>query len=135
MSKTANTPQRFVADAINPGGDIKRLFLDRGNYYSTTGGHGACRGCGEVTATRLVIATNHAITDKRRHEHIRELERLIGRLADKQAALAGQDQERSQRIGKLISTLEARLYLYESGPTGNGPSLSLIHILTLPTIY
>ena len=31
------------------------------NYYATTGGHGACRGCGEVTAIRLVTTTNHAI--------------------------------------------------------------------------
>ena len=43
-----------------PGGDTKRLMLDRANYYATTGGHGACRGCGEVTAIRLVMATNHA---------------------------------------------------------------------------
>jgi hypothetical protein len=74
MSKTPNTPARFVDDAIEPGGEIKRLLLDRSNYYSTTGGHGGCRGCGEVTAIRLVMATNHAITDKRRHEHIAELE-------------------------------------------------------------
>ncbi len=39
-------------------------MLDRGNYYATTGGHGACRGCGEVTAIRLVTSTNHAIKTK-----------------------------------------------------------------------
>src|SRR5450756_1881931 len=113
MSKTANTPQRFVADAINPGGDIKRLFLDRGNYYSTTGGHGACRGCGEVTATRLVMSTNHAITEKQRREHIRELESLLSRLAVKQAAVAKFESARAERIGQLVSTLQKRLYLYE----------------------
>ena len=126
MSKTSNTPQRFVADAIQPGGDIKRLLLDRSNYYSTTGGHGACRGCGEVTATRLVMATNHAITEKRRREHIRELESLLERLAVKQAALAKPERERAERIDKLIGTLQKRLYLFESGPTGNGPSGAVV---------
>lgn len=126
MSKTPNTPARFVADAIKPGGEIKRLLLDRANYYSTTGGHGACRGCGEVTATRLVMATSHAMADRRQREHIHELESLIGRMKDKQVALADHDAERHQRLGALISTLEKRLYLYESGPTGNGPAGTVV---------
>ena len=46
MSKTPNTPERCVNGSIEPGGEIKRLLLDRSNYYSTTGGHGGCRGCG-----------------------------------------------------------------------------------------
>ena len=126
MSKTPNTPARFVADAIKPGGEIKRVLLDRANYYSTTGGHGACRGCGEVTATRLFMATNHAISDRRQRDHIRELESLISRMKDKQALLAKSDVPRQQRIGALLSTLERRLYLYESGPTGNGPSGTVV---------
>ena len=126
MSKLPNTPARFVDDAIEPGGEIKRLLLDRSNYYSTTGGHGGCRGCGEVTAIRLVMATNHAITDKRRHEHIAELEQLIADLGAKQATLGKKDAARSQRLGELIATLEKRLYLYESGPTGNGPAGAVI---------
>ncbi|MFA6141505.1 MAG: thiamine pyrophosphate-dependent enzyme, partial [Hyphomicrobium sp.] len=126
MSKTPNTPPRFFADAIKPGGEIKRLLLDRANYYSTSGGHGACRGCGEVTATRLVMAANHAITEKRQRDHVRELESLIARLGDKQAALADHDAERRQRIGALVSTLEKRLYLCESGPTGNGQAGTVV---------
>jgi pyruvate-ferredoxin/flavodoxin oxidoreductase len=126
MSKTPNTPERFVNGAIEPGGEIKRLLLDRSNYYSTTGGHGGCRGCGEVTAIRLVMATNHAITDKRRREHIVELEKLLDDLNAKQASLSKKDGERSKRIGEVIATLERRLYLYESGPTGNGPSGAVI---------
>ena len=125
MSKTPNTPARFVTEAIQSGGEIKRLLLDRANYYSTTGGHGACRGCGEVTATRLVMATSHALATRRQHVHSRELERLIGRLQDKQATLAD-DAQRQQRLGALISTLEKRLYLYESGPTGNGPAGTVV---------
>ena len=70
LSRTANTPARFVDGAVRPDGDIKRMMLDRANYYATTGGHGACRGCGEVTAIRLVMSANHAIQGKRRKEHI-----------------------------------------------------------------
>lgn len=126
LSKLPNTPARFTDGAIKADGEIKRLVLDRGNYYATTGGHGACRGCGEVTAIRLVMATNRAITDKRKREHIRELESLIGRLSLKQATLADKDSARRVRIGNLIATLEKRLYLYEGGPTGNGPSGTVI---------
>ena len=126
MSKTPNTPARFIDGAIDAGGEIKRLFLDRGNYYSTTGGHGGCRGCGEVTAIRQVMATNHAITEKRRRKHLAELEQLIGALSAKQASLSKKESERSKRIGQLVTTLEKRLYLYEGGPTGNGPAGAVI---------
>ncbi|MBP0651623.1 hypothetical protein J8J40_31635, partial [Mycobacterium tuberculosis] len=77
LSKTPNTPARFIDDALAPDGDTKRLMLDRHNYYATTGGHGACRGCGEVTAIRQVMAANHALHDRRRKGHIGELETLI----------------------------------------------------------
>ncbi len=126
MRQTASTPQRFVAEATLPGGEIKRLFLERSNYYSTTGGHGACRGCGEVTATRLVMSTNHAITEKRRRGHIRELESLLERLSAKQAALVKLDGARAERIARIIAALQKRLYLQESGPTGNGPSGTVV---------
>ncbi len=126
MSKTPNTPARFVDGSIEAGGEIKRLLLDRDNYYSTTGGHGGCRGCGEVTAIRLVMATNHAITEKRRSDHIADLEKLLAGLTAKQASLPAKEKSRSGRIGALITTLEKRLYLYEGGPTGNGPSGAVI---------
>jgi pyruvate-ferredoxin/flavodoxin oxidoreductase len=126
VGKLPNTPARFVDDAIKPEGEVKRLLLDRSNYYSTTGGHGACRGCGEVTAIRLVMATNHAITSKRQHDHVRELEKLIADLQAKQALLAPTDSVRQQRLGALIDTLEKRLYLFESGPSGNGPAGAVV---------
>jgi len=126
LSKTPNTPARFTDSAIKPDGEIKRLLLDRANYYATTGGHGACRGCGEVTAIRLVMAANRAITDKRKRDHIRDLESLIGRLGVKQATLSDKEGARRERIGNLIVALEKRLYLYESGPTGNGPAGAVI---------
>ncbi len=126
MSKTPNAPARFFDGAIEAGGEIKRLLLDRANYYSTTGGHGGCRGCGEVTAIRLVMATSHAIAEKRRQDHLVELENLLDGLNAKRASLSKKDSARSQRIDNLITTLEKRLYLYEGGPTGNGPSGTVI---------
>jgi pyruvate-ferredoxin/flavodoxin oxidoreductase len=72
------------------------------------------------------MATNQAITDKRQRDHIRELEGLIGRLGDKQAALADSDSDRRQRVGALISTLEKRLFYFESGPSGNGPAGAVV---------
>ncbi len=126
MGMLPDTPARFVDDAIKPEGEIKRLLLDRANYYSTTGGHGACRGCGEVTAIRLVMATNQAMTDKRQRDHVRELEALIGDLRNKQAAVAALEPQREQRLGALVSTLERRLYYFESGPSGKGPAGAVV---------
>ena len=126
MSKTANTPAHFFDSALDADGEAKRLLLDRGNYYATTGGHGGCRGCGEVTAIRQVMAVNRAITDKRRHAHMAELDSLIAALEAKREALGEQDAARRQRIDETLATLEKRLYLFESGPTGNGPSGAIV---------
>jgi pyruvate-ferredoxin/flavodoxin oxidoreductase len=125
LSETANTPTRFTEAALMPGGDTKRLMLDRINYYATTGGHGACRGCGEVTAIRLVTSTNNAIQTKRRKGHQRELETLIDKLQAK-LPLVQDDTARRERIAGVLKTLEKRLYLLESGPTGNGPASAVI---------
>src|SRR5665647_399077 len=97
MTKLPNTPKRFLEGATTPDGDIKRLMLDHANYYATTGGHGACRGCGEVTAIRLVTSMSRALLAERR-----------------------------QRIGSVITELEQALYLYEGGPTGNGPAPTIV---------
>ena len=128
LSRTPNTPARFVEGAIKPDGDTKRLMLDRNNYYATTGGHGACRGCGEVTAIRLVTGANHAIHDKRRKEHMREVESLIERLNAKLPTVQNteRDPKRRERIVETIATLEKRLYLVESGPRGHGPASAVI---------
>jgi pyruvate-ferredoxin/flavodoxin oxidoreductase len=124
LSRMPNTAARFTANAIEPGGDSKRLLLDHDNYYAMTGGHGACRGCGEVTAIRLLTATNRAIHEKRRKTHIRELEDLITDLKAKLATLQpdADDPGRLERMQNTITTLEARLYQFESGPSGNGPA-------------
>jgi pyruvate-ferredoxin/flavodoxin oxidoreductase len=128
LSRTPNTPARFVDGATEPGGETKRLMLDRHNYYATTGGHGACRGCGEVTAIRLVTGTNHAIHDKRRREQIREVEDLIDKLTAKlgSAVDTEDDPKRKPRIAATLASLEKSLYLLESGPRGDGPASAVI---------
>ena len=69
MSANPNTPARFIEGSDTPDGDIKRLMLDHANFWATTGGHGGCRGCGEVTAIRLVMSTSHALGERRRARH------------------------------------------------------------------
>lgn len=126
MTQAPNTPQRFFEGADRADGDIKRLLLDHDNFYATTGGHGGCRGCGEVTAIRLLMSTSHALGEKRRKHEQRELEGLVDRLQEKLAGLNGDDQARTERIRDAVAVLEKRLYLLEGGPSGNGPSSTII---------
>ncbi|HQR25636.1 MAG TPA: 2-oxoacid:acceptor oxidoreductase family protein [Nocardioides sp.] len=126
MSRTPNTALKYHEGSDTPDGDIKRLFLDRSNYYATTGGHGGCRGCGEVTAIRLVMSTSHAIGARRRSGEIRELQELVDRLGAKLAELGAGAPDRRTRVEQALATLERRLYHLESGPTGRGQSTTVI---------
>jgi pyruvate-ferredoxin/flavodoxin oxidoreductase len=126
LSELPTTPKRFIEGSTTIDGDLKRMLLDRPNFYATTGGHGACRGCGEVTAIRLVTATSHALGDERRRAHLKDLDELLAGLQEKLASLDEDDTERRARISGLISTIDKRLYLWESGPTGNGPSSTVV---------
>jgi pyruvate-ferredoxin/flavodoxin oxidoreductase len=121
LGRLPNTPTRFTEGANVP---PKRLILDHKNYYSITGGHGACRGCGEVTAIRLVTATSHALHARRRKEHIRDVEALIAKLQAKLETVkdTAEDPNRRKRMTETIAKLDKRLYYLESGPTGNGPA-------------
>lgn len=125
LTQLPNTPKRFFQGSTAMDGDPKRLLLDRPNFYSTSGGHGGCRGCGEVTAIRLVMATSHALGEERRKAHVRDLDDLVARLQVKRDEI-GDDPVRQERIDSLLRTLETRLYLYEGGPSGNGPSSTVI---------
>ncbi len=124
LSRLPNTAARFHENSVSPGGDTKRLILDHDNYYAMTGGHGACRGCGEVTAIRLLTAANRAIHQKKRRDHIRELEGLIDGLNAKMGRVKHDDHDpdRLQRMQATVETLERRLFHFEGGPTGNGPA-------------
>ncbi|GAB4076039.1 2-oxoacid:acceptor oxidoreductase family protein [Nostocoides australiense] len=124
MTANPNTPTRFVEGSDSPDGDIKRLMLDHANFWATTGGHGGCRGCGEVTAIRLVMSTSHALGERRRKAHTKELIGLIDRLYAKASTV--DSDERRERINGAIKTLEHRLYLLEGGPTGTGPASTII---------
>ncbi|MCL2464208.1 MAG: 2-oxoacid:acceptor oxidoreductase family protein, partial [Micrococcales bacterium] len=120
MAALPNTPKRFVADAVSPDGDVKRVLLDHVNYYAMVGGHGACRGCGEVTATRFVSALSRAVGEQRRTAHIAELEQTIQALTAKLDNV--EDAARRKHLGQLVVELDKALYLYEGGPTGAGPA-------------
>jgi len=119
FSATAGTPKRFTEDLATP--VVKRLLLDRANYYSSTGGHGACRGCGEVTAIRQITAAAHSLGDHTTESERAATEGLLAALADKRARIAG-DAARTARIDAAYAVLERRLFDLESGPTGAGRS-------------
>ncbi len=125
LTELPNTPERYSEVLPGPGGDPKRMLLDHEHYYATTGGHGGCRGCGEVTSIRLVTSTSHSITEKRQQRHIAELEEITAQLADRLATMA-EDESRRARVEEILATLERRLYLLEGGPTGKGPSGAVV---------
>ncbi len=126
MTKLPPTPKRFFEGSTAEGGDIKRIMLDTANYYATTGGHGACRGCGEVTAIRLITSLSRALGEEKRRTHVAELEGLVGDLGEKLASVDKADADRRARIGHAIGELDRSLYLYEAGPSGNGPAPTVV---------
>ena len=95
-------------------------MLDHDNFYATTGGHGGCRGCGEVTAIRLVMSTSHAIGESA----------AASTCANSTPCRPALRQARHRRPPRrtpgadraTIAALETRLYQHEGGPTGNGPA-------------
>lgn len=123
LARTPNTPA-LISETLT-GANAKRLILDRDNYYATTGGHGACRGCGEATALRLITSTNRALHKKQLGSHLHEVDDLLARLSEKQAEVEN-DAVRSARLDSTIASLQSYLYRLESGPTGQGPASSII---------
>ena len=118
-----NTPARFTAGAASPGGDAKRILMDHDNYYAMAGGHGACKGCGEVTATHLVTGLIQSLGKEKKERHIAELESLIYRLTSKIGSVEG---DRADRMQMALDRLESSLWLYEAGPTGRGQAPAVI---------
>ncbi|MCQ1057997.1 2-oxoacid:acceptor oxidoreductase family protein [Photobacterium sp. DNB23_23_1] len=128
LADMPNTPARFLQQGITDASESKRLLLDRSNYYAMSSGHGACRGCGEVTALRLATSINRALQQQRYQSHIASLEDMIEKLEDKCESLVNieAEQPRAERIARTLKVLEKRLFHFEHGPTGNGPSDALI---------
>lgn len=122
------SPRRFVEDATAPGGDVKRVLLDRSAYYAMVGGHGACRGCGEVTSIRLLTALSRVRAGVRTTAQVGELEGLIDQLRAKLETLTdtAADSGRRARITSAIAELDKAVYNAEAGPTGDGPSPTIV---------
>ncbi|MCW2286447.1 pyruvate-ferredoxin/flavodoxin oxidoreductase [Rhodoblastus acidophilus] len=123
LADTANTPARFSENQSI--GNAKRLMLDRDNYYATSGGHGACRGCGEVTAIRQIASAAHALHRKSATAEIAEIEELsdkLGVLLETLPADGNGGSARRARIEATLTTLQKRLFELECGPTGAGQS-------------
>ncbi len=125
LTRTPNTPARFTENLT--GALARRLILDRDNYYATTGGHGACRGCGEASAIRLITAASHALHSHNRPTWIREAEDLVAGLHLALATLpGGADDPRKPALEAAAATLDSYLYRLEAGPTGNGPAGTVV---------
>ncbi|MDD7505435.1 MAG: 2-oxoacid:acceptor oxidoreductase family protein, partial [Actinomycetaceae bacterium] len=121
LSKLPNTPEHYSDPHSGPSLDLKRVFLNHRNYYSTIGGHGACRGCGEVTAIRQTMALTEELNRSRIAKHREELTDLVDQLRTFITDGAGADVAR-----KLLATLERRLYRYEGPGSGTGPAGAVI---------
>lgn len=90
LAKLPNSPDEVSDPTSGPTLDLKRILLNHDNYYATIGGHGACKGCGEVTAIRQTMSLANEINRHRVQNHRAELEDLVSGL---RAWLAGTVQE------------------------------------------
>lgn len=130
LAKLPNTPAEFSDPHGGPSLDLKRIFLNHRNYYATIGGHGACRGCGEVTAIRQTMALANEINTERIARHRKELSELVDGLNAMAAAGSVEGSEKDGELSDLLASvtaqLEARLYRYE-GPAGrSGPAGTVV---------
>lgn len=124
LTKLPNSPAEFSDPNGGPSLDMKRIFLDRDNYYATIGGHGACRGCGEVTAVRQTMALANDINNGRVSRHRQELEELVAALEEKRQTVT--DAELGALIDQVRGRLEQRLYRYEGPAGGRGPAAAVV---------
>lgn len=127
FSLLPNSPAEFCDPEGGASLDMKRIFLDRDNYYSTVGGHGACRGCGEVTAIRQTMALANELNHARVAKHRAELEDLLARLeAAKADGRTAADSRRADLIDSVLEQLSKRLYRYEGSAGGRGPAGTVV---------
>lgn len=125
LTKLPNSPKEFSDPNSGPSVDMKRIFLNRDNYYATIGGHGACKGCGEVTAIRQTMALANEINHGRVAGHRAELEELVGGLKDKLKTL-DESSELAAIARSALERLDRRLYRYEGPGGGRGPAGTVV---------
>ena len=128
LTKLPNTPEKYSAPDSGPSLDLKRIFLNHRNYYATVGGHGACRGCGEVTAIRQTMTLANELNNRRVAKHREELEKLLTGLSAKRKAFASlpEGSEALVVIDDIMAKLDNRLYRYEGPGGSNGPAGTVV---------
>lgn len=134
LAKLPNSPDEISDPNSGPTLDLKRILLNHDNYYATIGGHGACKGCGEVTAIRQTMALANEINRHRVKNHRAELEELVsglrawldgerGVLAAKSKVVSGAGAVEGDASADSASTVEESGGLAttaEAGATGAG---------------
>ncbi len=142
-NRLPDTDDRFVnQDGIDAGTSVlSSLLLKKATYRSMVGGDGACQGCGEKTATHLILSAIHAQMAPRVANHVVRLDGLIGGLDSKARELlaSGADLHaaahargavavpvdeglrlRLERITGTADALRDLRWRYVEGPGGKG---------------
>ena len=137
-----DTPERFiqVRDLHEGIGVLHTLLLKKENYRMMFGGDGSCMGCGEKTATHLVVSAIEASLHPHVSAFVEKVDGLIQQLDSKARLLLARDVDleglsSSEQVGiplegdnrrrleyltKLIRDLKDLSWRYKSGPSGKG---------------
>lgn len=138
-----DTDARYID--VDAGGDrpgaLSSLLLRKATYRSMVGGDGACAGCGEKTATHLILSAIHAHMAPRVAAHVAKLDSLITALdeqaraliasgvdlkaaaAAKGAVMVPVDEERHRHLEacqRSADALRDLLWRHVEGPGGHG---------------
>jgi pyruvate-ferredoxin/flavodoxin oxidoreductase len=140
-----DTDDRFInISNIDEGiGVLPSLLLKKKNYLSMVGGDGACMGCGEKTATHLVVATIEALLQPKVAKLLVHLDELIAGLDAKARGLLSADvdveevalspeamavhvdadrRDELRRIATSLRSLKDLRWRYVEGQSGRGRS-------------
>ncbi|MDY5588546.1 MAG: 2-oxoacid:acceptor oxidoreductase family protein [Arcanobacterium sp.] len=141
LTKLPNSPAEYSDPYGGRSVDLKRILLNHDNYYSTIGGHGACKGCGEVTAIRQTMALANELNHSRVAKHRAELTELVDQLDEKAAQLdhvavspasntSDSDATSTEQLRELVHSvrdqLDRRLYKFEGPAAGRGPAGTVV---------
>ncbi|MBI2889414.1 MAG: 2-oxoacid:acceptor oxidoreductase family protein [Nitrospirae bacterium] len=138
-----DTPNRFlkVRDMKQGIGVLHTLLLKKKTYRSLVCGDSACMGCGEKTATHLIVSAVEAAMQDRVERFVKHLDELLAGLQAKTGSLPvegadvrtgsgapvradvdlpGEPQRRLDRIRRLQEQLKDLKWRYTNGPSGRG---------------